>query len=351
MAIGTAAALLATVASSAIGAGASSSAAGRAANAQASAATQAAQIQADAANRATDLQASVYQDQRNLSSPSVRLGAGALARQARMAGLTPAEIAQFYNGQVNALNAPMPGSGGTLSDAELQQRYPDLYAQWQGLGHDGINGNAAANPTFSGYVRNTQGADALTRAPQQATGDPGADYAAQDLGNLDEFAPQQFSFTAQDLYADPSYQFRLDQGQKALERSAAARGRLFSGATGQALVDYGQQSASQEFDTAYNRAFNAFQIEDTNKWNRLGALSGAGSNATAQLMSSGSAYASGAGQTIQNAGNAAAQGVLNAGNARASGYQAQGEGWGGFFNNTIPGAIGFAQGQGWFGKG
>lgn len=49
------------------------------------------------------------------------------------------------------------------------------------------------------------------------------------------------------FYASPGYRFRLDQGSAALERSAAARGKLFSGQTGKALVEYGQGVASDEF--------------------------------------------------------------------------------------------------------
>jgi hypothetical protein len=43
------------------------------------------------------------------------------------------------------------------------------------------------------------------------------------------------------------YQFRFNQGQNALQNSAAAKGSLFSGAAGKALQDYGQNLASAEF--------------------------------------------------------------------------------------------------------
>ena len=42
----------------------------------------------------------------------------------------------------------------------------------------------------------------------------------------------------------PGYQFRLDQGLESLERSAAARGMLMSGATGEKLQEYGQNYAT-----------------------------------------------------------------------------------------------------------
>lgn len=67
-----------------------------------------------------------------------------------------------------------------------------------------------------------------------------------------ELANQQFSFQA-----DPGYAFRLSEGLKALERSAAARGGLMSGGTGKALTRYGQDLASQE----YGNAFQRFQQE------------------------------------------------------------------------------------------
>ena len=37
---------------------------------------------------------------------------------------------------------------------------------------------------------------------------------------------EQFSFDADDLYKDPGYQFRLEQGNKGIERKAASRGFL-----------------------------------------------------------------------------------------------------------------------------
>jgi hypothetical protein len=52
---------------------------------------------------------------------------------------------------------------------------------------------------------------------------------------------------------DPGYLFRLSEGQKVLENSAAARGGLLSGQTGKALQQYGQNFASNEFGSIYDR--------------------------------------------------------------------------------------------------
>jgi hypothetical protein len=52
---------------------------------------------------------------------------------------------------------------------------------------------------------------------------------------------------------DPSYAWRLQQGQAALDRSAASRGLLLSGAQVKGAQEYGQGMASQEYGAAFNR--------------------------------------------------------------------------------------------------
>ena len=78
------------------------------------------------------------------------------------------------------------------------------------------------------------------RSPQQYQASAGLSPA--------ELAGEQFNFQA-----DPGYGFRLSEGLKALERSAAARGGLMSGGTGKALQRYGQDLASQEYSNAFQR--------------------------------------------------------------------------------------------------
>ena len=145
-------------------------------------------------------------------------------------------------------------------------------------------------------------------------------------------------FTMDQFQADPGYAFRLSEGQKALERQAAARGGLISGSALKAASRFGQEMGSQEFQNAFARA----QTERANALNPLfalygtgaetaGALSGAaggmgssiggylGQSGTAQagaLLRSGEAAAGG----ITGAAGAGAGGILGAGSARASGY-------------------------------
>jgi len=55
---------------------------------------------------------------------------------------------------------------------------------------------------------------------------------------------------------DPGYNFRIGEGERALERSAAARGGLLSGGFGRKLTRYAQDYASNEYTNVYNRISN-----------------------------------------------------------------------------------------------
>lgn len=65
--------------------------------------------------------------------------------------------------------------------------------------------------------------------------------------------------TTADMLNDPGYQFRLQQGQAALEASAAAKGSLNSGNTLQDILNYGQNYASNEFQNVDARRLAAYQ--------------------------------------------------------------------------------------------
>jgi hypothetical protein len=124
---------------------------------------------------------------------------------------------------------------------------------------------------------------------------------------------------------DPGYQFRLQQGMDALQRSAAAQGNLLTGGTLKDLTNYAQNYASNEYSNVYNRAlteyqqrYNIFQANQANQFNRLAALAGAGQTAAGQLGSLGLGTA----HDISGL-------TADIGGARASGYINQGNIWGG----------------------
>jgi len=123
--------------------------------------------------------------------------------------------------------------------------------------------------------------------------------------NSPDFGKYARDFGMQDFEQDPGYAFRLSEGQKAIERSAAARGGLQSGSALKAAARFGQDMGSQE----YANAFNRYQINRSNQLNPLQSLMGAGQSAANTLTSA-------AGQQGQNQ----ASNIYNAGQARASGY-------------------------------
>lgn len=122
-------------------------------------------------------------------------------------------------------------------------------------------------------------------------------------------------FGASDFQADPGYAFRLSEGQKALERSAAARGGLISGSALKAATRYGGDAASQE----YQNAFARYQTNRANQLQPLGNLMASGQAAASNQGTAAGNYGTSAGNLITGAGNAMAGGITNAGQATAAG--------------------------------
>jgi hypothetical protein len=89
---------------------------------------------------------------------------------------------------------------------------------------------------------------------------------------FDEFSYGEFEApTAEGMYADPGYQFRMQQGVKALEATKAGEGKYLSGETMRDLMTYGQGLASQEYGNVFNRAHTTYQTNRGNAadtWDR-----------------------------------------------------------------------------------
>ena len=116
-------------------------------------------------------------------------------------------------------------------------------------------------------------------------------------------APYQ-SFGMPQFQADPGYNFRMSEGVKALERSAAARGLLQSGSTLKGITQYGQDVASQEYG-------NAFQRYLTEREARMGPyryLTGIGQAAAA-------GQAANVGEGLTALGNIQSAGIMGQSNA------------------------------------
>ncbi len=75
-------------------------------------------------------------------------------------------------------------------------------------------------------------------------------------------APGYSQPTLEDALKEPGYEFRLGQGESALQNSAAARGVLRTGATLEDILKYGQEFASSEYQNVYNRSVQNWQIQN-----------------------------------------------------------------------------------------
>jgi hypothetical protein len=127
-------------------------------------------------------------------------------------------------------------------------------------------------------------------------------------------------FTLADFAQDPGYQFRLDEGTRALERGAAARGGVLSGGALRGVTRYGQDYASGEYQNAYNR----FNNDRTQRFNRLASLAGTGQTATRDVAQMGSQVAGNVANNIIGAGNAQASSYVGQGNAISGAAQSLG---------------------------
>lgn len=136
------------------------------------------------------------------------------------------------------------------------------------------------------------------------------------LNQLIPLATNYKDFGMEQFQADPGYAFRLSEGQKALDRSAAARGGLISGGALKAATRFGQDMGSQE----YTNAFNRYQTERAARLNPLQSLTGMGQTTAAGLGAAGQNMASNVGNYGMQGAAATGEGYLGSANARASGY-------------------------------
>lgn len=123
------------------------------------------------------------------------------------------------------------------------------------------------------------------------------------------------NFGMDQFQADPGYAFRLSEGQKALERTAAARGGLLSGGALKAATRYGQDMGSQE----YTNAFNRYQAERQARLGPLQALTGMGQTTAQQVGQAGQQMATSVGNDITNSAAARASGYVGGANALTGG--------------------------------
>ncbi len=181
---------------------------------------------------------------------------------------------------------------------------------------------------------------------QQATMQPYVQAGQQALGKLSNLAGNQninmkdyqsmknrmlspFSFNTAGENVDPSYKWRLESGLGAVETSAAAKGGFFSGETGLALQEAGQQAASEEYQNQFNRylldknfdlnayqaAWNRGMAENQNIYNQYAGLANMGMGVSGQLGQMGMDTAQIAGRNAINAAIGQGEGLQTGANA------------------------------------
>jgi len=123
-------------------------------------------------------------------------------------------------------------------------------------------------------------------------------------------------FSMADYQADPGYAFRVQQGQQAIDRSAAAQAGLQSGAALKAAARFGQEMGSQEYGNAYNRFLQQRQLQ----LQALQGLASPGATTAGNMGQLASTTGTNIANTMLGAGQALGQGIEQAGQARASSY-------------------------------
>lgn len=330
--IGTALAIglgVASAASSIGGAAIASHAAGQAADAQVSAADRAANLQHADAQAALDQNNKQFQTQQNNIAPWLTVGRSGLANLAYQLGVLPKDAVIPGTPGTPGSTMRVPSGNFNPDDSNSSDRPLDGFNNEGNGVHSGLAVRGGA--TFMDQA--VPGTAGTADVPLSSLVNPNIGTE----GSLSQDWTEKFNApTDVTEQNDPGYQFRLQQGQDAIQRSAAARGGLLTGGTAKDLSDWTGNAASAEYGNVYNRAFNdystrynTFKQNQADRYNKLAAMSGTGQTAASQLGLLGSQQAANNNTILMTSGQQIGQDIQNAGAARASGYAASGNAYGG----------------------
>lgn len=220
------------------------------------------------------LQERIFQQQRADLEPWRQSGSAALAEINRRLGLNTASPAQSQAQQQYApymSNVNIPGGGSVNPTNPQMQMVNDL----------------AYSPAMVGQPQRETMQATAAPAGTVGTGQYGAATPVPNTGTPVNPNDPQNRYGG--FYASPGYQFRFDEGQRGINANRAASGMLQSGDTLKALTRYGQDYASNEYNTQLNQLFS---------------VAGLGQTATGQGNALAGNYASAVGQNNQAASNA-----------------------------------------------
>lgn len=246
------------------------------------------------------------------------------------AGAAPVNALDAYYGGLGGVDGSLVGSGFTGVAPASASLLPAGVGGGSGVGGildkiglSGISNNTLLNVggnLLSGFLGSNaanKAADAQIAAADRANALAKYMYDTTRSDNMPALQARNYGLTGyQNLLnnpgsvtSDPGYQFGLNQGVQALDRSAAARGNLYSGQQIKAAQRYGQDYGGTKYDAALNRQGN---------------LAGLGQIGAQTIANSGQNYANNAGQNM-----------LGQGNAQGSAYVGSSNAWNGAIGNAL----------------
>ncbi len=306
----------------------------------AKAAKSAANAQVDAAQIASDTERELYNQGRADMFPGAAagytaqnqlmqlLGLGTLSNSIRGAGQYTTNVPQVgatagtatpttttqNQGTQTVIGTPLAGAGPNdvaVYQGQLKQLQDRLARMQSGGDTIGVsNIQAKIDAVQRELKKNGVTTTPVTQTTQQQTQATPTTPAASTTGA----APVNPMNITNYLTSLPGYQFRLEQGTKALGNQASAQGLTGSGAAAKALTRYGQDYATGIYDDYLNR---------------LASMAGLGQSTSNSM----------AGNAMQ-LGGSLGNNALSAGNARASGYAGQANAWTNALSNSNLGNLG-----------
>lgn len=288
---------------------------------QADAAKSAARTQGRSADRASEVQQDIFDTLNAQQQPFINTGYGANDVLARLLGVNVQRGGPNGNsGNSGPINKDFDETNGQLvgdtylpkgtTTEKVGNNTYDVFYDGQRIGQlrrGGSNGRFIQQSALpeSAYAQLNPGLG--SGGDGAAPGGYRPDNTGLDTGYLtQQFGPEQFKQNV-----DPGYAFRLQQGTQGILNGAASRTGALSGPALKSLIDYNQAAGSQE----YGAAFDRFQTQQGNIYQRLLGLTGLGQSAAAGVGAQGVATGQSIGGNIVGAGNAAAAGQVGAANA------------------------------------
>lgn len=268
-------------------------------------------------NKALKLQEKIYNEQRADAQPWYQAGTSAVNQLSSLMGLSPSTSAssrqslmdqyapQFTSTSTTQSSSPAMNQAQANAYYTKHQQAPPGYQLSNTLAGGKVG--TAVKPLSSGpQSTSTTDTAGLNSYIDNLLAQQGSESQSNPL-----FGSLAKSFSMDDYQQDPGYQFRMDEGNKALERSLNAQGKTYSPEAIKALQSYGQGLASEEYGNAYNR----FNTDQGNLFNRLSTLSGFGQAAQGQNAQAGANYANAGSDLYTGMGNAiTSANVANAAN-------------------------------------